>query len=34
MLDSIYLKWREIIKIVSSFTQSYNGRHYVTLLNL
>ena len=26
--------WRENNKILSSFTQRYNGRHYVTLLNL
>ena len=44
MLDSIYHKdikityilhfWRENVKILSSFTQNHNGRHYVTLLNL
>ena len=44
MLDSIYhmtlklLKkynfWHEKIKILPSFTQQYNGIHYVTLLNL
>ena len=45
MFDSIYhmtLKFytlkitfrRENIKIVPSFTQRYNGHHYVTLLNL
>ena len=43
MLDSIYqmalklLKiafWRDNINILSSFTQRYNGRHYVRLLNL
>ena len=26
--------WRENVMILSSFTQRYNGRHYVTLLNL
>ena len=44
MLDSIYhmtLKlliksfyWRENVKILPSFTQHYNVRHYVMLLNL
>ena len=39
MLDSIYHMantlskkshfWRENVKILSSFTQRYNGRHYV-----
>ena len=26
--------WRENFKILPSFVQRYNGRHYVTLLNL
>ena len=44
MLDSIYLMtlkllkkshiWHKDVKIFSSFTQCYNGRHYVMLLNL
>ena len=44
MLDSIYhvtLKttskshfWRENVQILPSFTQSYNGRHYVRLFDL
>ena len=42
MLDSsnhiIFLKnhifWHENVKVLLSFTQHYNGRHYVTLLNL
>ena len=44
MLDSIYHMtfnlyllshfWREIVKILPSFTLCYNGRHYVKLLNL
>ena len=37
MLDSIYhmtsnFCWKTI-KILPSFTQHYNGRHYVTLIN-
>ena len=23
--------WREIVKIISSFTQRYNGRHYTNI---
>ena len=42
MLDSTYHKkktrkslfWRENVKLLQSFTQRYNGRHYVTLLNM
>ena len=40
MLDSIYhmtLKlhfWHENVKILSSFTQRYDGRHCIILLNL
>ena len=44
MFDSIYhrtltlfkksLFWRINVKILPSFTQRYNGRHYFTLLNL
>ena len=26
--------WRESVKILPSFIQRYNGRHYATLLNL
>ena len=35
MLDSMTQNyWREIVKILPSIMQLYNGCHYVTLLNL
>ena len=35
-MDSIYHKTLKLLKnrVLASLTQRYNGRHYVTLLNL